>query len=342
MKQSRRLAAAMKLTSLLAATALLTMGLAAPSMAATVSQSTAQAVNLDVLGALNVVASNPATSATSPGTGPEVIHTNSPILTALSGQNFLTAGAAGELAEANPNGSSYACSGIVQPGQSLVDVGAPTAACTVAGAGTGGVSLDLSTIGGGVGTLLSTIADVKVTLDALTASGFDNGTAAPTLTSSFANAHVSVCSLLLLCNAALHLGTPIVISLPIPSAPNSNLLTTVITAITGQGGLATVVNALSNLVLPVLTLTTNYQPTVPAGSPASVTALHVGVLNAVGGTSAVTLDLAKATVGPNAPAAGSPVIPGQALPFAFGALGIMALLAGGLFLRRKHSGLAAS
>ena len=118
--------------------------------------------------------------------------------------------------------------------------------------------------------------------------------------------------------------------------PNQDLLGAVLGAIAPKLGLLG--TAVSNLIKGVVSLTTNYQPDSSAASgivkakaavpgDPSVSGLHISLLNDAGAVA----DLAKVTVGPNAPAAPTDAFSFANLPIIFG--GIAALIALGFGVR---------
>jgi hypothetical protein len=284
-----------------------------------VSQSTAQAVNLKLAqGALTLAVSNPATSATSDGAATDGPNQAQPAISLLDGQSFLGAGALGEVAEANKDGSSYACSGVVSPG-GQIQVGDGGNSCTVTGNGSGGVTLDLSKIPG-LGGALSGVASMTLSADALTAHAYQNGTDPATGGASIAGLklHVKLLGGL----------TEIVLPVDVPSGVNANLLTEVINAITGSSQLSLVADQISNALSGVVQMTSNWQQ--PIGDPGlEVSALHISLVN----DQAATADLAHVTVGPNAPQAPTPVFSSQSLPLV---LAVIALVGLGVVLIRRR------
>lgn len=304
-----------------------------PALAAdTVSQATAQAVNLNLLsGALTVAVSNPPTSATNDGTGSnDEVHAQ-PLVSALNQQKLLQAGALAETAEANQDGSSYGCAGIVGPG-GQVQVGDHGKTCTPTGNTTGGVTIDLGQLPGvsTLDTLLAPlgISTIKITIDAITAHGYEMGTDPAVLGATIANVHA-------------HLGNIADVPVNIGSEPNQDLLAAVLGALSPKLGL--VGKAVSDLLRGVVELKTNYQPegtggsamsafgvlAAPkaAGTDPSVSGLHISLLNNAGAEA----DLAKVTVGPNAPTGEVDAFSFQNLPLIFG--GIAALIALGYGIR---------
>jgi hypothetical protein len=307
----------------------------APSAAVaadTVSQATAQAVNLNLLsGALTVAVSNPPTSASNDGTqSNDKVHAQ-PLVSALNQQKLLEAGALAETAEANQDGSSYGCAGIVGP-EGQIQVGDHGQSCSATGSGTGGVTIDLGQLPGldTLDTLLKPlgVADITITADAITAHGYQKGTDPAVLGATLANVHA-------------HLGNLADVPVAIDPAPNQDLLGAVLGALSPELGV--VGTAVSNLIKDVVSLTTNYQPdgtaggsmsafgvlAAPkaAGKDPSVSGLHVSLLN----NSLAVADLAKVTVGPNAPTGDVDAFSYQNLPLIFG--GIAALIALGYGIR---------
>ncbi len=260
----------------------------APPPTDTTSAST-EALDVDLLNGALVIAT-PSAQATDTGSGPNVTAQVQPALSLLGGETFLTAGALSEYAEADTNGPSYGCAGLVQAG-GIVQLGAGKTSCTNSGSGSGGLTLDISNIPG-LGSLLSSVADITVNVNAATAYATENadGTAGSG-SATLAGATVTV----KLVGGLLNLGP---FAITINPAANQNLLAAVIAGITGQENflnkvlLGPVVTLLSNTIAPLLTLQTNYQTT--STGQISVSALHVGLI----GTTA-TVDVAKVTAGPN-------------------------------------------
>jgi len=291
---------------------LLTCAVGEASAAAPVSQASAQAVNLNLAsGALTLALSNPPTTATNDGTQSNAVVNASPLISLLNGESFLEAGALKESAEANQDGSSYGCSGVVSPGGDI-QVGSNGQTCTATGSGTGGVTIDLGALPGlgGLGTAAG--GDIKITVDALVAHGYVKGTGPATLDASVANVKVQ-------------LGTATPIPVTISANPNQDLLGAVLSALAPSlGALGTTV---SNLIKGIVSLTTNYQPSPEpnASGVYSVSALHVALL----GGGLASADLAHVTVGPNVPTAAVDAFSFQNLPIVLVGLLIVVGLAVG-------------
>jgi hypothetical protein len=264
------------------------------SAAAFVSQAQAQGVNLNALnGTASLALSNPPTSATSDGTSND-FEQNQPAVSGLSGVSWLTAGAVSEVAEADADGTSSACAGIVQPGAE-VQLGTGRIACAATNTGSGGITIDLSQFSG-LGSTIAGIADVKVRFDAVTAYATEDSSGGHSGSAQLLNGVVTAD----LVNGLGNLTLPLTIA----SGPNQSLLTAVDNALAGANDplLAPLTSAIANVPAAVADVETNYQVMTPQGKFA-VSALHISLLGGAGGVG----DLAKVTVGPNtAPATGAP------------------------------------
>ncbi|HWG74732.1 MAG TPA: hypothetical protein VG184_11835 [Acidimicrobiales bacterium] len=254
------------------------------------STASSQAVNLALLnGSVPVVETSP-TSATNNGTPPNTVNQGPQPISLLSGDTFLTAGALSEYAEADTNGTSYACAGVLQA-SGVVTLGttSPPTSCNDSLTGGSGLTLDISQLPG-LGSLLSSVADVKLNASAAMAFATENGTGVASGNATFANATVAVCVVPLagICTA------PITVSLNVPSAANQDLLATIIAALTAANNplLTTTINTLTNTIAPLLILDSNYQV---AGCAFSDSAIHIGLVNNL----LATADIAKASAGCN-------------------------------------------
>jgi len=262
---------------------------------------TAQAANLNMLnGSVAAAASNPATQASYSGTGSgsNDVAQNKPAVSLLSGDSWVQAGILSEYAQANTNGSSFSCSGVVSGG-GAVTVGGSGTSCSIGNTGTGAVTLDISKLPG-LGTILSSIADVKLQVDGATAVASETANGMPSGTGSLTNADV-VASLV---GGALNVTVPLTVA----GTANENLLTDIISALSGEKGLTKsllgpLITSLTSSVAPLLSLEANYQnPTSPtAGGKLEVSAIHASLIGQTG----ATLDLGSVTVGPD----GSAVAP---------------------------------
>lgn len=215
---------------------------------------------------------------------PNVVSSSQPSTSIFSGESWLTAGALAQYAEADSSGASKSCAGLVaSPGS--IQVGSANPTCTTSGSpGATGVKLDLSTLPG-VGSLLSTLADVTIETSAMTSSASMGAGGSPTTgTASLGTLYVKV---------AVVLGVTVTIPVTITSGPNQDLLSAVTTAITGDSAvIGLVTSTLVSTLKSALALTSNYQTT--NAGVFSVSAIRVTILS--GG---VTADIAKSTVGPN-------------------------------------------
>lgn len=276
--------------------AVLALAVAPPTHAApgdAEAHSSAQAVRLNLGGALTVAASQPATAAHNDGTGSIAPVHQRPATSVLGGQSLLSAGALSETAQADTDGSSYACAGILSPDATL-QIGERGQSCTVAGATAGGFELDLAALPGV--SLTSGIASITLVADAIVAHAHDDGAGTQAGDASMLGlkARVEVFDGILggLLGGLL---PPIEVPITVSGAPNQNLLTAIVNALTGASNplLAPVVDLLSGAVAGAVSLTANYQRT--ADGVLTVSALHVGVLS----DALLDGDLAKVTVGKN-------------------------------------------
>jgi hypothetical protein len=266
--------------------------------AATQSQSSAQALNLNLLhGLATVELSSPPTAASNDGTQPDDPVTNQPAVALLDNSTWLTVGALAETATARQDGVSYACAGVVQAGGAVI-VGASEDACTSTGSGGGGVVLDLNALPG-VGGVLDPLASIRVSFDSLTAFV----RAEPDGSASGASDLVNAVAHIDLGGGLAVIDLPLVIS----PDPNQDLLAVVADALNDYIGtldpvldaalillLTPIVTALTTTLTPIVSILTNYQITTPAGS-FQVSALRIALLD----DPEATALLATATAGPN-------------------------------------------
>ena len=310
----------------LAVAATLTVAAAAPAYGAgLVSQATAQGVKADVANLLALALSSSPTSATNDGTGSNTEVDAAPAVSVLANQSFLQVGAVKEAAEANQDGSSYACAGTASP-SAIIQAGAPGTSCSVTDTGTGGVTLDLGQLPGVDAALAAAGGDIKITFDAVTAHGYDSGSSAPTLADLSGN----------VVGLSVQLGTGPVTVIQTSNAPNTDLLGEVLGGLfpgTGTGGLSVLGTTVSGLLAPVVSLTTNYQTLDGSGQPQadgsgiySATGLHLQLLG--GGLGSV--DLAKVTVGPNVPSAPSDAFSFGQLPLILSGLALLVMFGVGV------------
>ena len=266
--------------------------------AATQSQASAQALNLNLLhGLATVELSSPPTSATNDGTQPNDPVTNQPAVALLDNSTWLTVGALAETATARQDGVSYACAGVVQAGGAVI-VGASEDSCTSTGSGGGGVVVDLNALPG-AGGVLDPLASISVSFDSLTAfvRAEPDGSASGASDLVNAVAHIDLGSGLA------------VIDLPLAISPdpNQDLLAVIADALNDYIGtldpildaalillLTPIVTALGTTLTPIVSILANYQTTTPAGS-LQVSALRIALLD----DPEATALLATGTAGPN-------------------------------------------
>jgi hypothetical protein len=187
------------------------------------------------------------------------------------------------------------------------------------------VTLDLGQLPGLGGLATAAGGDIKVVVDAITAHGEDNGSTAPTLNDLGGN----------VAGVYAQLGTGTLVPIQTSNDPNFDLLGAVLGGLfpgSGLGKLSVLGTAVSALLKPVVSLTTNFQ-TVLRGKPLAngsgvyaATGLHLALLGSRGGF----VDLAKVTVGPNVPTAVGDAFSFQNLPIILGGLAVLILLGYGV------------
>ncbi|HWH35703.1 MAG TPA: choice-of-anchor P family protein [Acidimicrobiales bacterium] len=287
----RRLAAAFTVAT---AVAVLTSGVAA----ADTSQASAQAAQLDLLG--TTVLDTGTVNASNDGSGEVVTGDNTPGLGLLATQDVLTAGALAQDATAANDGTSAACAGVTGPG-GLIALG-NAGDCTETIGTTDGVVVDLDDLDLGdlLGTTLGGFLDLgglldlgTITADAVYAECTASSDGSTTGSSTLVDAQLAG----LLGSDAL------------PSDPAVNL----------EVDLALAVD-----LDPLVRLVLNEQTSSGAGQ-ISVTALHLTVLDDVGGSPVLDLRIGTVTCGPNAQTPPIPAIPAEGLPIAAAGFGVAIL-----------------
>ncbi len=273
-----------------------------PAVASTAPVSQASSLGADVNlgnGTPQVELTDPPSSASNNGSQASQTSTANPSISQLNSLGFMHAGALAEIATAEPTGTSYACAGLVQTGGSL-EIGSAGSSCSSTGSGSGGFSFDLSNIPG-LGTVLSSVANVEVSFDSVTAFATEGPTGTGSGSASLNGGSVTVTLL-------GGLLPPVTVPLSVSGAANENLLSDIITALSSNGTLGSVVTVLSDSVAPLINITANYQPTTDSvsGDPFTISALHMALL----GTTGATADLAEVTAGPNTAPLASGTLPG--------------------------------
>lgn len=251
------------------------------------SNASAQAINLALLGSTVALGiSSPPTSATNNGSGSNSAVTVQPTVSIPGADNFLSATLASQVAEANTDGSSYGCAGLLAGGGTLTG-GSSSGPCTPSAASTG-VSLNLLGLPGLATPLGAVVGGLTLKFDGVSSWATDNsGGTSPSGEASFVSASVTVTLLGGLLSATLPLNLPGVMTTP------TNLLPAIVTAITGAGGLiGAVAGNVSSALLPVLSLTGDYQSS--SGGVFTESGVHIAIIGTL-----ATADLAKVTVGPN-------------------------------------------
>lgn len=273
----------------------------AASAAPFATQASARALYADVLSPTLIVDTGTET-AQNDGSEESVLASDEPLLSVLDGQSVITAGALGEVAVANNDGTSAACAGVVGEG-GAVDVGNPED-CAIPGADP--VEIRLADAG---------LVSASIEADAITANctGVPDGTVTGSVT---------------LTNAQIVVNAPLVnveVDLATDVAPNTNALDVLSPTVAA-------------LLSPLVSVTLNEQLPLDPEEPGDgyfgglqVTALSIDAIS--GGLA--NIDLGTVTCGPSADLAIVPAIPLAGLPIA---LGTLAVAGGGaaLVTRRRQ------
>ncbi|HMC38960.1 MAG TPA: fibronectin type III domain-containing protein [Acidimicrobiales bacterium] len=260
-----------------------------PSTTTYHSASSATALSLALGGSTTAyTVSSPATSASNNGTGSNNATVAQPTVAIPGADSFLSANAATQVAEANTDGTSYACAGVLSNGATLSG-GSSSGPCSISGGTAGGVSLNLAALPG-VGTAINTVVG-GLTLNLSGASAWATGSAGgSTLTGSASlnGATVTVSTVGGLVSQTLSL------SLPATITSQTDVVHAITVAISGSSNsvIKALATPLQTALAPVLSLTGDYQSS--SGGVLSVSALHISVLSGAGKG-----DLALATVGAN-------------------------------------------
>lgn len=257
------------------------------------SHSTAQAVQLNLGGLLNVAASSAPTAANNDGTQSITPVKNTPAISLLNSQSLLKVGALSEIAQADTDGSSYSCAGVLSPGATIA-VGDQGRACSMVGSGSGGLTLDLSQLLGS--DLPDGIVSIKLVADAIVAHSHDDGRGAQTGSATLAGLKVRVEVLDGILGGLLgSVLPPIEVPVKLTGDVNENVLQAVIASLTGQKNplLGPVIDLLAGSLTNVVDIRANYQRT--SNGVLNVSGLHIGVLN----DALLYADIANVTVGKN-------------------------------------------
>lgn len=260
----------------------------APTYTTYSSQASSSAVNLSLGGASTpYTVTSPADTVTNDGSGSNAPVQVQPAVAVPGADSFLSVTAATEWAEANTDGSSYSCSGLISTGQTLSG-GGTAGPCALSGTASGGISLNLAGLPG-VGAAISTlVSGLVLNLSGATSwATASAGSATLTGSASLTGATVTV-------TPVGGLVPPQTLSLTLPPTLTSptDLISVIAAAINADSALGTLGSSLQAALDPVLTLTGAYQST--SGGQISVSALHIVVLSGAG-----TGDLALSTAGAN-------------------------------------------
>lgn len=296
--------AAKRLALTMTATGAATVLAATTAMAAPyATQASATALHLSVVDPVVVVDTGTET-AQNDGSQESVTASQEPLISLLSGQDVLTAGALGEVAVANNDGTSNACAGVTGEG-GTVEVGDPE---NCVSPGTAPVVLNLADVLG--------VISARIEADAITATCVGSAEGATTGDAQLVNARLVVEQPLL---------ADTVVALDTEVAPNTDLLGLV------SPGIAA-------LLSPLVNVTLNQQVALDPEETGdgyygglSVTAIDVDAI----GDALADVGLANVTCGPSADLAIVPAVPLAGIPIA---LGTLAVVGSGVALVSKRRG----
>lgn len=251
------------------------------------SAASAQTLNLALgNGTLSLVQSSPATSASNNGTGSNSTTIVQPAISIPGADNFLSAALGTEEAEANSDGTSYACAAVMSSGGSLSG-GGSSGSCTTSDNTTGGVSINLYGLPGVSSTISSLVGGLTLNMDGVLSWATGNaGGSTLTGDATLVNPTITVTRLLGLGSVTI----PINLTTPIVTA--TNLVTAITSALSGNPLLSGISSTLGAKLSSALSITADYQTL--SGGVFSVSGLHISLLDKTG-----TADLAISTVGPN-------------------------------------------
>lgn len=255
------------------------------------TQASATALHLSVADPVVVVDTGTET-AQNDGSQETVTASQQPLISILNGQDVLTAGVLGEVAVANNDGTSAACSGVTGEG-GAVELGNPEN-CVVPG--TAPVVLNLADVLG--------VISARIEADAILATCVGSADGATTGDAQLVNARLVV-------------SQPIVgdtvVALDTEVAPNTDLL-----ALHSPG--------IATLLSPLVDVTLNQQVALDPEETGdgyyggvSVTAIDVDVV----GNALADVRLANVTCGPSADLAIVPAVPLAGIPIALGTLAVI-------------------
>lgn len=249
------------------------------------SAADAQVLNLNIGNRTSYQDSNPPTEATNNGSGSNTPVTAQPTLSIPGNDNFISGTVAAQIAEANTNGTSYACAGLLSNGGSLSG-GSSSTPCTTSGNSSGGVVLNIYSLPGLSSSLGSLVSGLQLNFDG--ATSWAAAAAGGTTFSSDAN----------LVNGTVtvtpKVGSPVTIPLGLstPLTSPTDLVKALTKAVAGNGVVGSLATSLQSVLQSAVTITSDY--TAQSGATFSVSAIHLVLLS--GGS---TGDVAISTAGPN-------------------------------------------
>jgi prepilin-type N-terminal cleavage/methylation domain-containing protein len=248
------------------------------------SAASAEAMNLNLGSSTVAYSTTPATAANN-GSGSNTAVTSQPAVSVPAADSAIGAAADSEIAEANTNGSSYSCAGVLSNGGSMSG-GSATSPCTTSGNATGGVSINVYALPGLSAAIGGIVGGLTLNFDSVTSWATGNAGGTSYSGSSYlSNATATVTPLS---------GSAVTISLNLPSSLTSatDLVKALTTAMSGNVTLASLAAPLQTALAGAVTITGDYQSS--SGGAFSIAGVHVGLISGGG-----TADLAVSGVGPN-------------------------------------------
>lgn len=249
------------------------------------SAAAAQVLNLNLGNRASYQDSNPPTEATNNGSGSNAAVTAEPTLAIPGSDNFISGAVASQTAEANTDGTSYACAGLLSNGGTLAG-GSYSGPCMTSGNSSGGVALNIYALPGLSSSLGAVVSGLQLNFDGATswAAGAPGGTTFSS-DANLVNGTVTVTP---------KVGSPVTIPLALSSPLTSptDLVKALTKVVAGNGVVGNLATSLQSVLQSAVTLTGDY--TAQSGATFSVSAIHIVLLS--GGS---TGDVAISTVGPN-------------------------------------------
>lgn len=250
------------------------------------SAAQAQALDLQLGGdTASYELTNPPTQATNDGSGSNAPVVAQPTVAVPGADSFFSASAATQIAEANTDGTSYACAGVLSNGGSLGG-GSSTSPCTTSGNAGGGVQINLLGLPGVGSAVGSIVGGLTLQFDAATSWATSAaGGSSFSGSASLPNGTVTVTPL-----GLAPVTLPLGLSSPL-SGP-TDLVKALTAAMSADPAVSALAAPLQSALSQAVSITGDYQ--VQNGATFTTTAIHIQLLASAG-----TGDVAISTVGPN-------------------------------------------